>query len=315
MKFHCTKALTVFASLLALPALAHADQWPAGSPGARTAQDLDQVAQALWSQTATCDKAQDDLQRRQCRQLVAARKLASHDSVYLVPADDKALEVGAWDAQKQQIVVKLRGCVDCTDKTGPELASAVVKLPDQAAADQWLSDVAPRLRAQIAVKVPAAGAAPRGAKKTHESEIDGHKVELVAYRLFDPCQGTVLAASHDSDALPATDVTCSAEPAPDADPAESAAPRLKRRLSTRQIQTAMKPTEGAVQRCFATYQVRGTARLAFGIEASGTMTEPKLLGDFAGTPTGDCILEATRGITFPVFDGPDMPVTFPFILR
>ena len=49
------------------------------------------------------------------------------------------------------------------------------------------------------------------------------------------------------------------------------------------------------------------------IDKRGVVTAANTTGNFAGTPTGDCVAAAVRAVTFPPSDGFATP--YPFLLK
>jgi hypothetical protein len=50
------------------------------------------------------------------------------------------------------------------------------------------------------------------------------------------------------------------------------------------------------------------------IDPSGKVTKASATGDFAGTPTGDCVASAVKGASFPAWDGAPQSTTFVVLL-
>lgn len=201
------RALWILPLLVA--ANAHADD--TFEAKAAAAQRLGRVDNLVWALTATCD-AGDDTQQRQCRHVRDARAAELAGATLLVEADHDAFDVGAWSPQKKSVPIALSGCVRCTgveldgktyyvvaDKPGTpaprfvggKLASAKLydnarPFPDENAAKVFAKG-AGNARVQMLVKVPAKPKTTIGGKP-----VIG--LELVGYRVYWPCDGTVVIA-------------------------------------------------------------------------------------------------------------------------
>jgi hypothetical protein len=297
------------------------------------------VAGLFWSTTVECGKGGNDLERRQCEGVKAARAEQAATGHYLVNGDGLAVVVGDFDAKAGGLPITLYGCVACGQAAdvagqkrfltvkgdvkaegdavrGPVLTRTVRKFASETEAKKWKDVVAPRLRSQLAIKLPAkpvewqAGAAR------------GYSVELEGYRLFDPCDGAMVAAEPASDKGPADRSACkggSIEPEapPVAKVAQPAAPVDERpeQLSAAQVKRAMGSAQSGVQACFQQYGVPGKADFAIEIAGDGKVRKVELRGPFKDTPTGACITTAVKNTEFPPFKGENMNINYPFILR
>jgi hypothetical protein len=115
----------------------------------------------------------------------------------------------------------------------------------------------------------------------------------------------------DLDALLNTGAAAKREDKPAADAEDS----LPDTLSQDQIKTGMSAVKGKVQGCYDKYQVAGTAKVALSIGKNGKVASARSVGEFAGTPTGDCVVAAVKSATFPRFKRPSLAITYPFLLR
>ena len=76
--------------------------------------------------------------------------------------------------------------------------------------------------------------------------------------------------------------------------------------------TALKPR---LQACYERHHERGFAVVQMTIAPTGKVTGAEIVhGDFAGTPTGACILDVIRTATMPAFDGPPAKIDYPVML-
>ena len=89
---------------------------------------------------------------------------------------------------------------------------------------------------------------------------------------------------------------------------------LPEQLSRAQVQGGMRKANGNASKCYTKFKVRGNVMVKVKIAADGSLTSAETTGKFAGTPTGECVVEAVKKVSFPKFRGPSMTVTFPFLL-
>jgi hypothetical protein len=77
----------------------------------------------------------------------------------------------------------------------------------------------------------------------------------------------------------------------------------------------MGAVKGAVLACFDEYRVPGMATATLTIERSGHVSRVGITGQFAGTPTGECVERAVHAASFPPFTGEPQTINYPYILR
>jgi len=207
-----------------------------------------------------------------------------------------------------------------------EIASLPLGFPSPAEAQHWLTDVRPHLRAEMVFKAPAADWRFRGDR--------GYALTLVGSRILDACTGAVVLSSPPSTGLAARSAadsedclsgarvaakaeagTPGAPAAPDDDDDNDEDHPLPTELSRTVIAQSMGRIRGQVFACFERFHVPGSAPLTYEVAGNGSVQSVKLGGALAGTPTGDCIVEAAHGARFPRFDGPVQTFTYPFFLR
>ena len=207
-----------------------------------------------------------------------------------------------------------------------EIASLPLGFPSADEAQHWLAEVRPHLRAEMVFKAPAVDWHFRGDR--------GYALTLVGGRIVDACTGAVVLSSPPSTGLAARSAadsedcmsgarvaakaeaaTPGAPAAPDDDEDNEEDHPLPTELSRTVIAQSMGRIRGQVFACFERLHVPGAAPLTYEIAGNGSVQSVKLAGALAGTPTGDCIVEAARGARFPRFDGPVQTFTYPFFLR
>ncbi len=98
-------------------------------------------------------------------------------------------------------------------------------------------------------------------------------------------------------------------------PAAASNSNLPETLSRSDIQKGMRGIKGKVQGCYDRFKVPGLASVKVTIGRKGRVSNTKVKGVFAGTPTGSCVKKAAGGARFPKFKGTPFSITYPFILR
>jgi hypothetical protein len=293
----------------------------------------------LWSYVAACEGTAGSMARRQCEGLRKARQTQLAGKTFLVPADAAAFSAGEWDETKRSAPLILTSCVVCSSGLAidgrqlfvvgnsgiPTVSGGVVHaarihesaLPfkDATALGKWKDDVVPRLRTEMIVRVADGG------KLWKQGDASGFNVELLGFRVYDPCDGGIVFASPESTGGTADKKACSGEavvedtgPKPEV-PVGPVTPKLPTKLTTAQIQTALRPATAAAQLCFENYGVAGTADFHITIDASGNVIGVEQEGDFVDMPTGKCIEKAVRASKFPETAKKRTTVQYPFILR
>ena len=178
----------------------------------------------FWSQLAQC-KADDDFTRRQCEGVREARRARVAATTFMVTADG-ALEPEPFNQKSLSIDVGVRACAACK---GVELAgerrylvgrgdlklvggrvraaslhTGTMTFKNKSDGGEWAKKVAPRLRADFLVRIP-------GKLETwSEAGATGYKVEIIGWRVVDPCKGQVLWSSPPAAAIPADPSACPA---------------------------------------------------------------------------------------------------------
>lgn len=196
----------------------------------------DGLGALFWSQLAQCKAAQDDdVARRQCEGVREARRQRIAATTFLVTADG-ALDPEPFNEKAMSIDIGVRACAACK---GVELAGerryivgrGDVKLvggrvraaslhtgtrtfKTRAEGKEWAARVAPRLRADFLVRIP-------GKLETwSEGGATGYRVEVIGFRVVDPCKGEVLWSSPTAANLPAEPDACPSAPRPRATPSK-----------------------------------------------------------------------------------------------
>ncbi len=306
---------------------ASADSFDDAAKLARPVHGAGSLAALFWSQEASCGKEKSDLLRRQCQGVQRARSGSVSELTYLVEVAGPAVDVST-DSKKNSVAVTLRSCVACEEQgaivvgkgnyqvsNGKLLAntlkSASKSFKSAAAAEHWGKYTGGRLRAQFLVKVPSS------AERFKAAGRDGYKVEVVGYRLYDPCQGNVLTSAPESKHGPVDSETCKGEPELVEDSAVVETPEdvAPDRLDATQIKNAMNEVTKLTDKCHEAYGIDGTASFKMIIGGNGKLLKVEQSGDFKGTPTGICLDKAVQSVSFPKSKKKETPVTFPIMLQ
>lgn len=291
-------------ALLLVATVARADDF-------ESAQRVRRIENVVWTLTAPCDQG-DDTQHRQCKHVRDARAQELAGATLLVDGDADAFDIGAYDAKKKSIALTLTSCIRCAgvDLDGKswvvtggskKLYDNARAFSDEATAKAWLKAIgSPKV--QLLVKVPA-------------KPVEGNTVtlDIVGYRVYAPCDGTILAASPQSAPLPADKKACKAAPA-GGDAAAADGPKVDQ-LTPALISDAMKPVVEAAQKCFEKNGVAGTAKLKITVAGDGTVARYEQQGDFANTATGACLDKAMDKARFPASKKPKTTISFPIKLQ
>lgn len=321
----------VFVALAATPA-------HAGDPSFEAlAKDADALSRAdlaglVWSLTASCNDG-DELEQRQCKAARDARAAEVRGKSFVVDGDGTAFAMGAFKADTKSAPITLRGCIACAEpigglylvssKAAPSFEGATAEaaavhesartFKDEAASKRWATRL-PQLRTQFVVKIAAAagGMWERDGKK-------GLALDILAFRVFDPCDGGIVCASPPSGKGPADSKTCGesvveGEPKPKDEPVDEG-PVLPAQLDAKDIKLAMKPMVEAAKECFETYGVAGSAKMIYSVSGDGSILTYELTGDFVDTPTGKCIDKAAKAITFPKSKKKKFGFSYPLTLQ
>jgi len=302
--------------------------------------ERDALAGLVWSLTASCDQG-DALAQRQCRAIKVARAGRFGSKRFLVHGDAAAFTVGAFDAKKSSAPVAVSGCIACVEpvavgehafyivakKAPPTFDGAVARaallhesartFKDDAASVQWRTSVVPRLITELVVEIPENAAWKKDGK-------DGLAVEIVGFRVFDPCDGEIVVASPKSERAGVDKAACG-ESVAEGEATGGAGVAAKKpsrakdttpdELSAAQIKATMQPVRDAANACFEQLGVAGDAKLHVTVGASGAVIAVDIKGDLAGTPTAACIDQAVKAVTFPRTRKARQSFNYPIILR
>jgi hypothetical protein len=201
------KAAILVALLMGLTTLAQADD--SFEAKAASAQRVHHLENVVWALTAPCDTG-NDTENRQCRHVRDTRAAELAGATLLVDGEHDAFVVGTWNQAKKSIPMTLSACIRCggvevegktwyivamgmpfkfeggTLKSGPFHDNART-FPDAASATAWAKTAADA-RVQFLVKIPAQ-------PKWTQSGKNGIALDVIAYRVYMPCDGAIIAAN------------------------------------------------------------------------------------------------------------------------
>jgi len=280
------------------------------------------LAGMVWSLTAPCD--QGDLTAiRRCTIVRDRRAAELRAGTWFVNAEPGAFSISAYSADTADVTLNLAGCVACnqpvgglyivSNKAAPSFTGEVAvaasvhqttrSFGDEGQATRWTKR-AIASKSQFVVRIAdAAGGL---------FERDGHKglaLEILGYRVYEPCEGTIVSASPTAAPVAPDKAACGNV----VDEVVDAGPKvvLPAMLTPSDIKATMRPVTAAAKDCFDNYGVPGRAKLSYTVNGAGAITAFEQTGDFADTPTGRCIDKAAKGVTFPATQKKNFAFTFP----
>lgn len=306
------RTLTLVFAVCISPALAHADDsFEARATGARKLAHVDDI---VWALTAPCDQG-DDAQQRQCRALRDRSAKELGGQTLLVDADNFALDLGAWDSARKSVAVTLSSCIRCEGvssegKTwyitggapkleggklrGPSLYDTARQFATGETAVAWLKAVQHH-KVELVVKVPAK---PRWSFNGK----DGVQLDVLAYRMLTPCNGTVVIANPPSQNAAPDKAACAAGGA------------AVLALTPELIEESMQAPLSIIKGCAKREKAAGKGKLELTIADDGTIAAYEQTGEFVGQPIGRCIDTAMKGVTFPRSAKPRTTIGYPIVL-
>ena len=215
--------LLALAAVAVVPSAARADDsFDAQARKATEVVGPEGLGALFWSQLAEC-REDDDLARRQCEGVREARRARVAVTTFLFTADD-AIETEPFNEKAMSIDVEVRACAACR---GVELGGqrrvivgrgdvkvaggrvraarlhrATRTFKTRADGAEWAARVAPRLRADFLVRIPGK------LEPWSEGDAVGYAIEVLGFRVVDPCRGEVLWSSPPAGKLPAEPDAC-----------------------------------------------------------------------------------------------------------
>lgn len=322
-------------------AAAQAKHFEQAARGAQHVGSDAELASLFWSQMADCSGIDNDLRRRQCAGVRAARAKAVAGTTVLVEGDGRSFRVAGYDDEKKELTLELTGCVACAEPvqvgggsffvvaqrgtveagagglTASGLYTTKRTFKNKAWADRWAAEIVPRLRSEYLIEVPAKP------QKWSGGDHRALRVKVVGFRVYDPCDGKIICADPPSNPTQADKSTCGenvmagakeSKDTTDSKDTKPKEPELPARLSTYMINTALADAVKASKQCHITYGVAGQASFRITISDKGQVTELRQSGDFVDTPTGACIAKAIQKTVFPATRKKTTTIDYPFML-
>ncbi|MFT3692509.1 MAG: hypothetical protein QM831_05160 [Kofleriaceae bacterium] len=293
---------------------------------AQTAQPLHRIESLVWALTSACDQG-DDVQQRQCKRVRDARAKDVAAGTWLVEADADAFDVGAWNETKKSLPINLAACIRCSGvevdgKTYFITGSGATKLEDKKVRGTLLHDNARTFadaqtaamwaKAVSKVKVEmVVRLAPKWLWRNLDKQ--GISLDVIAYRVVVPCDGTVILANPPSSPVEPDKKQCPL--APEVTVAEAEAGPAVEQLTAQMIDEAMQPVLDQAWRCYERIAVTGKAKLKIQVSSDGGIAKYEQQGDFANTPMGACIDKAISKAHFPHVKKAKTTVVFPITIQ
>lgn len=257
----------------------------------------------VWAATGACEARGDDLLRRQCRGVLAARAHAARGATFRMRLPAEAISATGLRGclacaepvdGKLRVVTRGGVRVDAGTLVGPDLWQGAI--PEGRDPSHLVGEVVFRLQVE----------------KWTQAGLAGVSVEALGWRLADPCDGTVIAASPPSASAPVDRAACGDAPAI---VEKAVADEKPATLSASQIHETMRSVSKDVTVCFESFGVPGTADVFLDIAGDGRVRFAEVRGELADTPTSRCIVDAVKKAKFPPFHRSGMQINYPFILR
>jgi hypothetical protein len=185
---------------------------------------------------------------------------------------------------------------------------------DEAAAAAWLKTLV-GARFELLVK-----AGKRSQIGGTGASMDAIAVDIVAWRIVNICDGSIVLSSVPSSGGDPDKVVCRAQAGGATGvpqkPTGPVTDELPESLSATMVKDAMRPVVDASRKCAATMKQSGRVKLELVINGDGTIAKHVQTGDFpAGTPMAKCIDEAVRAAVFPKTKKPSTKIGFPIVLQ
>ncbi len=304
---------------MSAPAFAE-DTFDAAASSALPVKRIDDV---VWALTAKCDSG-SDTQQRQCRRIRDTRATEVKGGTLLVDADKAAFSVGAWSAAKKSAPIVLTACIRCAAidvdgkswfvagtreanqpprfasgrQVGATLSESARTFADEATAKKYAASVA-NAKVQFVLRVPASPV-------WTDSNRQGIAFEVVAYRVYSPCDGSVVVSKPKASPGEIDKRACAGIPAVGVEVDE---------LTPAMIKEALRPTlEKAKADCYARFQENGTGKLKLQIGPDGVVTGSHVEGSLANSETAKCLEEAVKNAPLPHSKKPKTQCAVPISL-
>jgi hypothetical protein len=309
--------------------------------GAVKTRDIETILSSI---VERCEDEKRNIDRARCQATTTYLRRTLPQRTFAFTTDEPGVvAVSDYDAAVKGYHVALAGCVACSKPVAigksKEPRLVTLKVPEKdadslpkavslsnntfgfdslAEAKRWLDAERPFLRAEFLFQPQIVGDVWTFAGNR------GVALKLVGARVYNRCTGDVLVSKPPSTAMAARpgpgheDPTCApkahaagdtgAAPPPSADD-------LPLQLTKTLIADAMAKIRPQVFACYQQHKSPGTLELIYVVAGNGTVQSVAVGPMFAGTPTGQCALQAAKDAHFPAFKLDQQKFTYPFFLR
>jgi hypothetical protein len=293
--------------------------------------DHNALAELAASYFTECPTNEGDLSLRQCQSVRTWQLEQNRSEVFITVGDDAALAVTPYDSADKKLGLEVHGCIACghpiklgdgkprffTTRApkaikggraiGLDLAFHDVPFKSEKEASDWQKKMLPRLRVEFAFKIgPVWKSGP----------FEGLTFIPVGHRIFDRCNGTVLAADPPSTSKgPLLRDSGCPEELSEAERKAREDANLPDQLSRVDINRALAGARAKVHDCFTEFEQAGTANVVMVVDREGKIESVKIMPPFDKTPTGYCVRTAIENTTFPRYKGEKMIIKYPFQLQ
>jgi hypothetical protein len=302
------------------------------------------IGTLLSSFVDSCANEKREIDQARCRATTSYLRRTLPERTFAFTTDEAGVvAVSDYDAGVKGYHVALAGCVACTKPVtigqSKESRLVTLKVPDKEAdslmkavaiskntfgfdsladAKRWLDAERPFLRAEFLFQPQVVGDV-----WTFQAS-RGIALKLVGARVYNRCTGDVLVSKPPSTGTADhpgpghEDPSCAAARKQQA-AAEAAPPPstddLPMQLTKALIADSMAKIRPQVFACYQQFKSPGTLELIYVVASNGTVQSVAVGPAFAGTPTGQCALQAAKDARFPTFKLDQQKFTYPFFLR
>lgn len=312
-----------------------------------TSSDLAEELEGLF---LSCEGESDERERRACEEMVRVRRTRAREDTLLVKVDPPRVAAGKKRGARTLV---LPGCLLCTrppmllgttrivtaSEPPPQPKPARAAPPPGPAAPAPPPPPQPRVAdlAQIAIEDPGPDGRPElelslrrlrtemvvrlaTPRLWQRGQRAGVAVEVIAYRVLDPCSGKVYISRPISGlTLPQNDDPMCLTPPPEDLRLKRARDKealLPESLSAEQIERTLRPIRQHARDCFSRYRIRGRIDLAIDVRPDGTVKMVRSSGPLTDTPTSSCVREGVLRLRFPRFRSrTSLHITYPVLPR
>ena len=336
--------LAAAAAPQAAPAAAPADAGASFETLGQGAVRTRDIATLLSPFVERCDNEKRDIDRARCQATTAYLRQTLPRRTFAFTSDEPGVvAVSDYDASVKGYHVALAGCVACskpiTIGKAKEPRLITLKVPEKDAdsimkavslskntfgfdsladAKRWLDAEGQFLRAEFLFQPQIVGDVwTYGTNR-------GVALKLVGARVYNRCTGDVLVSKPPSTGTAAhplpghEDASCKARPSAASETVAATPPSgddLPAQLTKALIADSMAKIRPQVFGCYQQFKSPGTLELIYVVAGNGTVQSVAVGPAFAGTPTGQCVLQAAKDARFPAFKMDQQKFTYPFFLR